>query len=118
MGIIGACLPILRQPLKKLLPKVFGSKNATRGYYYSDDRFADQYALRNVAAKKPNDASWHTASISGPEVFNRSGRRESDELEMIGERAEIDKQSEASGDGKVDEGIRRFTTVTVDRRRI
>lgn len=120
MGIIGACLPVMRQPLKQHFPRLFGSSKNNKGpsKYYSDDRFTDQYVLQNVS-NRAKDGSWNI-SVSGPDLF-RSGQRKSDELGIIREGLEGDRESSGDMDGgssisQHHHGIRKNVVVSVDRR--
>ncbi|GAB1738719.1 hypothetical protein NU219Hw_g3514t1 [Hortaea werneckii] len=85
-GIIGACLPILRVPLKQHLPRLFGSTSPRYGDpsappdYYYDDSFRDRYVLqkfshntsfsssdrsrRNHENKDGGKTSWRDISVS------------------------------------------------------
>ncbi|KAI7480633.1 hypothetical protein D0860_06989 [Hortaea werneckii] len=71
-GIIGACLPILRVPLKQYLPRVFGSSvrygdpSAPPDYY--DDSFRDRYVLQKFS---------HNTSLTSSSNGSR-GRRHKD----------------------------------------
>lgn len=55
VGIIGACLPILRVPLKQHLPRIFGSTSPRYGDpsappdYYDDHSFRDRYVLQKFS---------------------------------------------------------------------
>ncbi|KAI6897476.1 hypothetical protein KC334_g10290 [Hortaea werneckii] len=82
-GIIGACLPILRVPLKQHLPRIFGSTSPRYGdpsappdYY--DDSFRDRYVLQKFShntsfsssdrsrrnKKDGGNTSWRDVSVS------------------------------------------------------
>ncbi|KAI6813967.1 hypothetical protein KC340_g16310 [Hortaea werneckii] len=83
-GIIGACLPILRVPLKQHLPRIFGSTSPRYGdpsnppdYY--DDSFRDRYVLQKFShntslsssngsrrnnTKYGGNTSWRDVSVS------------------------------------------------------
>ncbi|KAK5114282.1 hypothetical protein LTR62_002533 [Meristemomyces frigidus] len=93
MGIIGACLPVLRIPAKQYLPRLFGgSKDSGRQsspYYESGDSFTDRYVLQKVSSDRPKDSGWHNVSVSGGDLFRSSARRKSDELGIIEESAEM-----------------------------
>ena len=99
MGIIGACLPILRQPLRAAFPRIFGTTPITskppRPYY--DDRFTDEYVMQNFSGDKKNSGkrTWHDVSVSGPELF-KSSPRKSDEMHIIHDGLEFDNHSGAS----------------------
>lgn len=99
MGIIGSCLPILRQPLRSAFPRVFGTapidSKPPRPYY--DDRFTEDYVMQNFSNDKKSSAkrNWHDVSVSGPDLF-KSSPRKSDEMEIIHAGAEFDKSSDGS----------------------
>ena len=119
MGIIGACLPVMRQPLRQYLPWLFGTSRDP-GYVYSEDRFDNHYPLRDVS-DKPRDAgreTWHNVSITGPEAC-RFTRKDSDELYIIDETVEnADKESSkdsGSARSRQQTGIRRDVSVSVSR---
>lgn len=99
IGIIGACLPILRQPLRAAFPKIFGTAPATsrQRRYYEDDQFTDEYVLQNYSGDKKggNKRAWHDVSISGPEIF-KSVERKSDEMHIIHNGAAFDNNSGGS----------------------
>ncbi|KAI7212952.1 hypothetical protein KC333_g6850 [Hortaea werneckii] len=84
-GIIGACLPILRVPLRQHLPRIFGSTSPRYGdpsnppdYY--DDSFRDRYVLQKFShntsfgsssdrsrrnnTKDGGNTSWRDVSVS------------------------------------------------------
>ena len=88
MGVIGACLPILRILLTQWFPEWFATKKSTRKNYY-DEGFSDDYALRNISNKQKDGRQYpkHNVSVSGGEIF-RSGERGSDELRIIGQSRE------------------------------
>jgi len=129
IGIIGACLPVMRQPLRQYLPRLFGtSRNGKPSRsYYADDRFVDQYVLQNVSGgqKQGSQGTWHDVSISGPlhTQHHKSASRESDELRIIDGMAEVGHRDGDSG-GELDEksskshrsnAIRKDVVVSVDR---
>lgn len=126
MGIIGACLPVMRQPLKQYLPRIFGTKSGSKGSKgcYSDDRFADQYVMQNVSnrAKEGPAAAWNSVSVSGPDYYKSSQNRKSDELGIINDAMDIsDRDSGADADElsansyRQHNAIRKKVTVSVDR---
>lgn len=82
VGVIGACLPIMRQPVRKWFPRLMGRSTEEAEFYY-DDTFAEQYGMQNVSTgerHKPQlQAAWNSVSVSGPQ----SARRESDELYIL-----------------------------------
>ena len=120
MGIIGACLPVMRQPLKQFLPRLFGSSKSAGRYY--DDRFTDEYVLQNVSnpQKDGSNTTWHNVSVSGPEYFRPSQQRKSDELRIIGdtlENADRDSGAEVDGTSSMSQNvIPKNVVVHVDRK--
>lgn len=85
-GIICACLPVLRIPLKQFLPKIFGSTRRASHAYYTDDSFERQYVMQSISNK---DKSWRDVSVSANGKLKSSGRRMSeDELGIITESTE------------------------------
>jgi hypothetical protein len=116
VGIIGACLPLMRQPLKQVWPRLFGSSRKREQYYY-DDQFSDQYVLQNVSNGQ-RGAAWNTVSVSGPELF-KSAQRKSDELGIIDETLEADGASGKSESGVPSakgRTIRKEIAYSIDRR--
>lgn len=114
-------MPPLKGPIKHYMPWLFGSPGPSASYYYTNDGFPDQYALRNVGSKQKQgkSASWHTSSISGPDA-SKGHQRRSDELGMIAESTE-DAKSDMEGlrDKSPTQrlgGIRKDVAVSVDRR--
>lgn len=88
-GIIGACLPALRQPLVRTFPHIFGS--VARSSNYEDDRVPGKgtYPLSSLPRQASSSALWRrgghgrpVVSISGPETIIE---RESDERCIIDE---------------------------------
>lgn len=125
MGIIGACLPVMRQPLKQLFPRLFGASKspAVPSPYYSDDTFANQYALKEILSRQRDGSgtSWHKVSLSGPELF-KSAPRNSDELGIIHDTQETGR-TDSGGDivgqrplSRGRHGIRKKVVVSVDRK--
>lgn len=123
MGIIGACLPVMRQPFKQYFPYLFGGTRTAKGpsRYYFEDRLTDDYVLQNVSNRQKDGSSstWHNVSVSGPELF-KSARRKSDELGIIGETVE---SRDTDSGGEMDGGssmprnqnaIRKNVVVSVD----
>ncbi|RMY90580.1 hypothetical protein D0862_09923 [Hortaea werneckii] len=94
-GIIGACLPILRVPLKQYLPRLFGSStrygdpSAPPDYY--DDSFRDRYVLQKFSHntsfgsssngsrgrrhKDGSHTSWRDVSVSSSGGGGGPGRK-------------------------------------------
>ncbi|KAL6898921.1 putative PTH11-typeG-protein-coupled receptor [Trichoderma evansii] len=90
-GIIGACLPALRQPLARAFPHIFGS--IVRNSKFEDDEAPRKgtFTLSSLSGGASNPALWlggghgrQVVSISGPEAI--MGRK-SDELCIIDESA-------------------------------
>ena len=123
MGIIGACLPVMRQPLKQYFPRWFGSSGSTR-QYESNDMFVDHYALQHTSERQQRyrkDGAWHNVSITGPE-HARSRPRKSDELGIVGETVELENRDSSnemdreSPRSRVEDAIRKDVVFSVDRR--
>lgn len=97
MGIIGACLPILRQPLRAAFPRIFGTEPATSKPRYYDNRFENEYVLQNFSTDKKSSGkrTWNDVSISGPELF-KSTPRKSDEMHIVHYGADFDNHSGGS----------------------
>ncbi|KAK5116045.1 hypothetical protein LTR85_009327 [Meristemomyces frigidus] len=117
MGIIGACLPVMRQPLREYFPRIFGRSKISSGPSpYYGDRFTDQYAMQSVSSRQKG----HNVTVSGPDLF-RSAPRKSDELGIINEAVETgDRDSGGEMDGRsstsqVQNAIRKNVVVSVDR---
>lgn len=87
MGIVGACLPIMRQPLAQLFPSLIKSYSARRAPRYYEDRNSEPFVLQDFSGRQKDGASatWHSVSASGPERFKASIPRASDELGIIEE---------------------------------
>ena len=107
LGIICACLPVLKQPLSRMFPQMFGSTQRSHGYYRGSPSHSKAYQLQNVSHGKQGlwtgSGNGHMVSISGPE--QRKGRK-SDEQHIIS--ASLGK-SESEGDSTSDrhDGIRK-----------
>jgi len=91
MGVIGACLPILRAPIAQFFPQWFTTKNSARrgNRYYYEDRGTDEYGMQSLP-KRQKDGSQiarHNASVSaggiGGGLFGGPPRKSSDELGII-----------------------------------
>ncbi|KAM0248121.1 hypothetical protein ACHAQJ_009591 [Trichoderma viride] len=101
-GIIGACLPALRQPLARLFPHIFGS--TAKNSNYQDDRTPGKgaFTLSNLSGQASHPGMWRggghsrqVVSISGPEAVKG---RKSDELYIIDDVVkENDSGSETQG---------------------
>ena len=87
MGIVGACLPIMRQPLAQIFPSLIRSYSARRAPRYYEDRNSEPFVLQDFSGRQKDGGSttWHSVSASGPERFKTSVPRESDELGIIEE---------------------------------
>ena len=85
MGIVGACLPIMRQPLAQIFPSLVKSYSARRTPRHYEDRNSEPFVLQDFSGRQKDGASatWHSVSASGPERFKSSVPRESDELGII-----------------------------------
>ena len=88
LGIITACLPVLKQPLGHLFPRLFGSTRKRTSYYVNHLHGQGRgYNLSNVSAPEPSPGFWRgpaksqqVRTISGPES---STDRKSDEQHII-----------------------------------
>jgi hypothetical protein len=87
MGIIGACLPIMRQPMAHIFPSLIKSYGARRPQRYYEDRNSEPFVLQDFSGRQKDGVSttWHSVSASGPERFKTSVPRQSDELGIIEE---------------------------------
>lgn len=85
MGIIGACLPIMRQPVQHFFPRLWGSLKSSKRPSQPYDK-DEPYVLQDLSNPKKDGShrTWHSVSVSGPELFG-SARRKSDELGIITE---------------------------------
>lgn len=63
-GIISACLPILKQPLGRLFPRLFGSNRSS--HYYANDigRPGKHYQLTNLSARESKPSFRNDPPIS------------------------------------------------------
>ncbi|EXL51972.1 hypothetical protein FOCG_07785 [Fusarium oxysporum f. sp. radicis-lycopersici 26381] len=88
LGIIAACLPVLRQPMGKLFPRIFGSTKKSSLYYTGSGGPAKGYNLSDIAAQSPRPGLWKSdasrseqiVSIGGPQT---EASRDSDERCII-----------------------------------
>ncbi|KAL9484084.1 hypothetical protein ACSS6W_002873 [Trichoderma asperelloides] len=112
-GIIGACLPALRQPLARTFPHIFGS--SVKNSNYEDDRALGKgtYALSSLPRQAANPALWRgggrgrqVVSISGPET---TMGRKGDELCIIGESV---KENGSSSEALIAHDISKVEVVT------
>ncbi|KAF9775280.1 hypothetical protein IL306_006648 [Fusarium sp. DS 682] len=92
LGIITACLPVLRQPLGKLFPHIFGSTKKSSLYYTGPGSHAKGYNLSNIAARSPHAGVWKSDASRSDQVVSVSGtkidtNRNSDEQYIINEAA-------------------------------
>ena len=89
LGIISACLPILKQPLSRAFPRLFGSAKKGSSYRIDDGPKQESgYSLSSTPGQGPAPGPWRgpirsrqTTSISGPE--KAAFGRKSDELYII-----------------------------------
>ncbi|UPK92128.1 hypothetical protein LCI18_003063 [Fusarium solani-melongenae] len=103
LGIISACLPVLRRPLGKLFPRVFGSTKKSSNYFSGPGDHSKGYNLSNMSASahpsfwRGTTRTHQVVSVSGPETT--TGRK-SDERRIIeslkGSDAESDPDSHGS----------------------
>lgn len=92
LGIIAACLPVLRQPMGKLFPRIFGSTKKSSLYYTGQGGPAKGYNLSDIAAQSPRPGLWKSdasrseqiVSIGGPQT---EASRDSDERCIIADSA-------------------------------
>ncbi|KAF5574009.1 integral membrane protein [Fusarium pseudoanthophilum] len=88
LGIIAACLPVLRQPLGKLFPRIFGSTKKSSLYYTGPGGPAKGYNLSDIAARSPRPGIWKSDASGSEQVISVGGpqteaSRESDERCII-----------------------------------
>lgn len=89
LGTISSCLPVLKQPLGRLCPGLFGATTKKDSAYYFDDPRAPRgYNLSNVSGQSSNPEMWRgpvgngqTVAVSGPERPN--AERKSDERHIL-----------------------------------
>ncbi|OAA58118.1 integral membrane protein [Niveomyces insectorum RCEF 264] len=85
LGTISTCLPVLKQPLGRIFPRMFGSTKKSASYYPDGSRRPrEAYNLSHVAAQESAPGLWRgpaksrrTTSISG--AANQDSERRSDE---------------------------------------
>ncbi|KAH7122027.1 hypothetical protein B0J13DRAFT_599213 [Dactylonectria estremocensis] len=91
LGIISACLPVLKRPMGKIFPRVFGSTKKSSAYNFSADTRGNSkgYNLSNISGNGSHPGLWRgptraqrIVSVSGPEVTTE---RKSDERHIIAE---------------------------------
>lgn len=101
MGIIGACLPIMRQPLANLFPSLLRSYSSRRSPRYYENRISEPYVLQDLSGRDKGGvhAAWNSISASGTDKFKTSAPRESDEYGIIADAAQ-ELASEEHGKGK------------------
>ncbi|KAF7555921.1 hypothetical protein G7Z17_g1790 [Cylindrodendrum hubeiense] len=87
LGIIAACLPVLKRPMSKLFPQIFGFTKKSSAYNTHVN--SKGYNLSNVSASASHPGLWRGAtkneqlvSVSGPEPG--TGRK-SDERHIVAE---------------------------------
>lgn len=91
-GIIGACLPALRQPLARTFPHIFGS--ISRNSHYEDDRVPAKgtYPLSSLPRQASSSALWRGGAHGRPAVSTAGSEtimeRTSDERCFIDEGVE------------------------------
>ncbi|KAF4342089.1 integral membrane protein [Fusarium beomiforme] len=90
LGIITACLPVLRQPLGKLFPRIFGSTKKSSLYYTGPGSHPKGYNLSDIAAQAPHVGVWKGDASRSDQVIAIGGtkvntNRDSDEQCMIRE---------------------------------
>lgn len=89
LGIISACLPVLKRPMSKIFPRIFGSTKKSSAYYGDGGDNSKGYNLSNISANASHPGFWRGAtrshqvvSVSGPETTTS---RKSDERHIITE---------------------------------
>lgn len=84
LGIICACLPVLKKPLARLFPRIFDSTQKPSGYGGQAPEYSKQYQLRNVSQRTEGlgtrSKNQQTTSITRP--MSRT-RKESGEERII-----------------------------------
>lgn len=97
-GIIGACLPIFRQPLALLFPRIFrsGATSRSRGH---GSQHAGAYQLSDDFATRRQPPNWQGGKtprvLSGPRTSTKLSRT-SDEQHII---SESSKSSDSAVEG-------------------
>lgn len=100
-GIIGACLPALRQPLARTFPHIFGS--ISRNSNYEDDRVPAKgtYPLSSLPRHASSSALWRAGAHGRPAVSSFGSEtimeRTSEKRCFVDEGAENDSGSEMLG---------------------
>ncbi|KAF4975988.1 hypothetical protein FZEAL_7295 [Fusarium zealandicum] len=96
LGIISACMPVLRRPLAKMFPRVFSSTKNSSAYSIGDQR---GFNLSNVSAHASRSAFWRAATtshqvvcVSGPDAIVE---RKSDERHIMDSESELDSRESA-----------------------
>ncbi|KAM0268244.1 hypothetical protein ACHAQH_010021 [Verticillium albo-atrum] len=88
LGIISACLPVLKQPMAKLFPRVFGSTRKNT-YYIADTPSGQKgYNLSNVSRQDQNPGFWRAGARNQQQVSISGGKeamegRTSDEQYIV-----------------------------------
>jgi hypothetical protein len=120
MGIIGACLPVLRMPLRRFCPCLFRRSRESPKEYYESDPFTDRYVIRQGPGQV-EDGGVQMVTITGPTDVFRSGRPKGDEMGKPNETVRIDDKEDVGG--LVDNaspmsqgGIRKHVDVSIDRK--
>ncbi|KAH6606110.1 integral membrane [Trichoderma cornu-damae] len=111
-GIIGACLPTLRQPLSRLFPQIFGSTAKSSDYQADRTPGKGAFTLSNISGQASHPGMWHggghsrqVVSVSGPAV---TSARKSDELSIINDDV---KESDGGSDLQGSQGISKTVDV-------
>ncbi|KAK7413377.1 hypothetical protein QQX98_007754 [Neonectria punicea] len=101
LGIISACLPVLKQPMSRLFPRIFGSTKKSSAYGGDNSK---GYNLSNISAQASHPGFWRgtakshqVVSVSGPETTTS---RKSDERHIITESlkgSDMDSEVESHG---------------------
>ncbi|KAK2684928.1 hypothetical protein QWA68_016188 [Fusarium oxysporum] len=107
LGIITACLPVLRRPMGKLFPRIFGSTKKSSAYFTSGGNHSKGYNLSNVSNHASHPGFWRGAtrshqvvSVSGPETATE---RKSDERHIITESvkgSDVESELDSCGSGR------------------
>ncbi|OIW24705.1 integral membrane protein [Coniochaeta ligniaria NRRL 30616] len=105
LGTISTCLPVLKQPLGRMFPRLFGSTKKGSSYYVDGSNQGRGYNLSKIPAEGSTPGLWRgppkgrqTTSVSGPEKANLE--RKSDEQYIF--TTESTKGSERDRDSDLD----------------
>lgn len=73
LGIICSCLPVLKKPLGRMFPRLFGSTKNSSAYYLDNPRQGRGYNLSHLSNPDSTPEMWRgqgksrqTTSVSGP----------------------------------------------------